>query len=272
MRYYVIADPHGFYTYLVEALKEKGFFEDKEPHTLIVCGDLLDRGKEAIKMQDFICDLIAKDQVILIKGNHEDLFQNFLSGIWNYAKQGYMNSHHYSNGTVDSCLQLTNMNMFDAEIFVDSFADKIKNTEFYKIILPKMVDYYETNNYIFTHGWIPCVASGYGGTADSFKYDNNWRNLGKEDWQFARWYNGMLAYSQGVKEPNKTIVCGHWHCSYGHAKLERKGSEFGTDADFSPFISKGIIALDACTVISKKVNCIVIEESKQNPKEFRKNS
>jgi hypothetical protein len=25
----------------------------------------------------------------------------------------------------------------------------------------------------------------------------------------------------------KTILCGHWHCSYGHARYENKGSEFG---------------------------------------------
>lgn len=54
MKYYVFADPHGYYTYLVEALKENGFFEDKKPHKLIVCGDLLDRGKETVKMQEFI--------------------------------------------------------------------------------------------------------------------------------------------------------------------------------------------------------------------------
>ena len=260
MKYYVVADPHGFYTYLVDELKQKGFFEDKEPHKLIVCGDLLDRGKEAILMQEFVCDLINKDQVILVKGNHEDLFEKFVGNIWHYAKWGYMASNHYSNGTVDSCLQLTNMNIFDAEIFVDSFVDKIRNTDFYKTILPKTVDYFETDNYVFTHGWIPCNASGHGGVADYFEYNKNWRNANKDDWDFARWYNGMLAYSQGVKEPNKTIVCGHWHCSYGHAKIEKKGNEFGVDADYSPFVAKGIIALDACTAVSKKVNCVVIED------------
>ena len=44
MRYYVVADTHGFFTEMIDALNEKGFFEDNEPHKLIVCGDLLDRG------------------------------------------------------------------------------------------------------------------------------------------------------------------------------------------------------------------------------------
>ncbi len=47
MRYYVVADPHGFFTEMKTALEEKGFFSDAEPHKLIICGDLFDRGAEA---------------------------------------------------------------------------------------------------------------------------------------------------------------------------------------------------------------------------------
>ena len=65
--------------------------------------------------------------------------------------------------------------------------------------------------------------------------------------------------AQTCKE-EKTILCGHWHCSYGHAVYEHKGSEFGSDADFSPYYGPGIIALDACTAHSRKVNVIVIED------------
>ena len=32
------------------------------------------------------------------------------------------------------------------------------------------------------------------------------------------------------------------------------------DADFSPFIDDGIIALDACTAYSGFVNCVVIDD------------
>ena len=46
-----MADVHGFYTEMISALKEKGYFDDKSPHKLIVCGDLFDRGSEAKEMQ-----------------------------------------------------------------------------------------------------------------------------------------------------------------------------------------------------------------------------
>ena len=61
-------------------------------------------------------------------------------------------------------------------------------------------------------------------------------------------------------DENKTIVCGHWHTSYGHSKYEHKGTEFGEDADFSPYYAPGIIAIDACTAFSGMVNCLVIED------------
>ena len=60
--------------------------------------------------------------------------------------------------------------------------------------------------------------------------------------------------------PHKLIVCGHVHCSYGHAKLEGDGEEMGEYANFEPHYAQGIIAIDACTSYSHKVNCIVIED------------
>ena len=139
-------------------------------------------------------------------------------------------------------------------------AEAIENSPFFQRIIPAMVDYFETSKHIFVHGWIPCDALGYGGRADTFYYKENWREVDATEWNYARWYNGMEAVRQGVIEPGKTIVCGHWHCSYGHAKIEGKGEERGDNADHSPYYGKGVIALDACTVLSQKVNCIVLED------------
>ena len=50
MRYYVVSDVHSFYTEMIKALTEKGYFEDKEPHKLIICGDMFDRGSESVAM------------------------------------------------------------------------------------------------------------------------------------------------------------------------------------------------------------------------------
>ena len=73
MKYYVTADIHGFFTPMMKALTDAGYFTDQEPHKLIILGDVLDRGREALKVQQFILDEMDKDRVILIRGNHEDL-------------------------------------------------------------------------------------------------------------------------------------------------------------------------------------------------------
>lgn len=89
-------------------------------------------------------------------------------------------------------------------------------------------------------------------------YISSWREADREQWNQARWFNGMDAAQ--TADENKTIVCGHWHTSYGHSKYEHKGTEFGEDADFSPYYGPGIIAIDACTAFSGKSNCLVIED------------
>ena len=265
MKYYVVADVHGFFTELKSALTEKGFFEDKEPHKLIICGDLLDRGKEALEVQSFVFDLMQKDEVILIRGNHEDLLVDLVENADKWMTQNVMMTHHWSNGTVDSVLQLTGKDLTSSTLYPEGFALKAKSTPFYKTVLPAMKDYYETENYIFVHGWIPCSVLGKGiSLTDTFFYEENWREQGVEKWNKARWINGMIAASQRVVEPNKTIVCGHWHCSFGHSAIQGKGSEFGNDADFSPYYNDGIIALDACTAYTGKINCIVIEDTPKN--------
>ena len=42
MRYYVTADVHGYFSELKTALTQIGFFDDNEPHKLIICGDIYD--------------------------------------------------------------------------------------------------------------------------------------------------------------------------------------------------------------------------------------
>lgn len=56
------------------ALKKAGFFSDDAPHKLIMLGDIFDRGHEAKQIQQFVLEQMEQDGVILIRGNHEDLF------------------------------------------------------------------------------------------------------------------------------------------------------------------------------------------------------
>lgn len=248
MKYYVVSDIHGYFAPFKNSLEQAGYFTDSEPHKLVILGDLFDRGYEANALQQFILDLMDEDRVILIRGNHEDLFRMLIT-----TDRGVVYSHHLHNGTFDTVLQLTRLDYSDV-LSGDKLIKEAEKTPYNSKIIPAMRDYYETGHYIFVHGWIPCKVS-----EEGYSFMENWRTAGEKEWAKARWYNGMEA-AQTVTVEGKTIVCGHWHASYGHSKFENVGSEFGMDADFSPYYGKGIIAIDGCTAHSKTVNCIVLED------------
>ena len=139
MKYYIAADIHGFYTEFYKALDEAGYFTDPEPHKLIILGDLFDRGQEAVEMQSFILHLMEQNAVILVHGNHEDLFEEMIT-----IDEGLPVRHHKSNGTYDTALQLTGYDPGLALIRNFDFAEAAQNTAYYRQIIPAMVDYYET--------------------------------------------------------------------------------------------------------------------------------
>ena len=250
MKYYVTADVHGFFTPMRKALAEAGFFDDPAPRRLVILGDIMDRGIEARAMQDFLLELLQREEVILIRGNHEDLFERMVTVDCGFAVQP-----HLGNRTYDTALQLTGIPLDMALTRPLSFADAAKETPFYQTILPACRDFFETERYVFVHGWLPCFREPDG----VFRPRPDWRNASPEAWREARWYNGMDA-ARMVTEPGKTVLCGHWHTSYGHARYEGRGPEFGEGADFSPYTAPGILAMDACTARSGQVNCIVLED------------
>lgn len=69
MSRYVISDLHGNYTKFLELLTTISFSEKDE---LYIIGDLFDRGKNPIKLYEYIKQ---HKNIILLKGNHEQLFQ-----------------------------------------------------------------------------------------------------------------------------------------------------------------------------------------------------
>jgi len=240
MKYFVSADIHGFFDEWMAELKIKGFDINKPNHKIIICGDAFDRGNQPKQIIDFI--LAHKDKIILIRGNHEDLMQEMI-------ERNKNNFADLSNGTAQTIVDLY------PEWMVSEFdLSKIAKNTGLQEVLDLCVDYYETKHYIFVHGWIPIIENCY-------LYDSEWRSARKERWIKARWSNPVEMYRYEIYEPNKTIVCGHWHCSALWQELNpKKYSEFGENANFEPFITKNMIALDSCTYHTKKVNVVVIED------------
>ena len=103
------------------------------------------------ELQEFILKLMEEDRVILVKGNHEDLFEEMLN-----ENAGLPYRHHVSNGTYMTALQLTGYEPTMARIHNYDFADAAKETPYYKTIIPAIVDYYETQNYVFRENFGYC--------------------------------------------------------------------------------------------------------------------
>ncbi len=262
MRYYVTTDPHAHYTPLTTALSEAGYFADDGDKRLIVCGDMLDRGREPLQTVELL--LLEKEagHLILITGNHEDMVENALEQITDGGAMDIASglSRHFINGTWQTLLTLAEMDAADAVRYPKRLVNKVRLTRFYRELLPFGIDYFETEHHIFTHGWIPTTAVGCKPFV-RYSYDPDWRHAPREAWEKARWLNGMdMACKYGVREAGKCIVCGHRSTSYGHAAFGDADAEKGEGADYSPFRAEGILALDAGTVSSGLVHCVVIED------------
>lgn len=267
MKIFVCSDLHSYFTPFKQALDEKGFESNNSDHLLVVCGDVFDRGSESVEIYEFLNNLT---NVVLIRGNHEDLLVEMLN-------RGYGERHDYSNGTTGTVVDLvdiTGKNTASSEECCEAVKELIIP------FLNKFVNYFETKNYIFVHGWIPCDAGKQSRPwyqqGRKLKYNPDWRACSNEEWEAARWINGMAAgfvQKDKVLEPGKTIVCGHWHCSHGHYQKAVKDAiiagepifyvtqdEFGDTACFEPFFAEGILAVDACTAHTGNVNVVVLED------------
>lgn len=265
MKLYVTSDCHGFTTELKEALDKSGFFTDTEPHKLVILGDAGDRGTEAVEMQKFMMELLEKDELIFIKGNHEWLIQDMIEHFDEYKEDiAWGCSHHVSNGTWDTALQLAGMNEFEAFANIEKFIYRVKSSDFYSKLIPISVNYLETDKYIFCHSWIPLKRKDNYPTHyiknRKFEFDPDWRHASQSAWNDAMWGNPFDMAANGFNQTDKTIVFGHWNCSAGWARTENR-SEFGKNAKFEPFYGDNFIAIDACAAHSKKVNVLIIEDN-----------
>lgn len=256
-KYFVMSDIHSFYYEMMSALEQKGFEYDNPDHIVIVCGDLFDRGDQAKQCFRFVQEMFLQRRLVYIFGNHEGLL---LECIGELTSRGVVYNHHVQNKTIDTVAQLSGINRFDLQAgFFDREQLEKAMKPFVDFMALALTDYFEKGDYVFCHAWVPCEESGL--------ITDNWRD---GDWSQARWPNGMWMWYKG-REYNtnftKTIVCGHWHTSWGHCYLHRDGTEFphqntkNWQKSFAPFVDEGIIAIDACTAYTGFCNCVVFDET-----------
>jgi len=87
MRIFAIGDIHGAF-FKLEALIGRLFI--KKDDLIIFVGDYIDRGKYSFEVIEFLIDLNKKHNCVFLKGNHEDMFMDYLMGIYEdvFVKNG----------------------------------------------------------------------------------------------------------------------------------------------------------------------------------------
>lgn len=257
-KFFVCSDIHSAFTPWMKALDNAGFDENNPEHIIVVCGDLFDRMDESLQVYDFAKDMLEKNKLIYVLGNHESLMEECIL-------RGYTANHDWSNGTAKSIIDLAP----HAENFYDACAVVYEKM---KPLWAKAVNYFETKNkYIFTHGWIPLICKdnlpAYYTRNRRFEFNPDWRTAHYSEWEQARWLNGMDMARKGFIEPGRTIICGHWHCSYGHMTddMAKNGpfdciGEFGKSAIWEPYYGNGVIAIDRCVAHTGSINVLVLED------------
>lgn len=225
MRLFVVSDIHGYAGVLKSTLDNAGFDPADRDHLLVCCGDLFDRGAENLEVLRFFERL---DRKVMIMGNHEERLIQIIN-----SKR--LAEHDAISGVFVALREFFGEQTIDPERKTVVFSGRDDMIGRIRRLVGDMRDYYETEHYIFVHGWLP--------NADGAVLPD-WRNASVHQWSDSRktWWNKGRELS-GMKE-QKTVICGHY-----------------PTPDAGILYGEGFIALDAGTDISKQINVLVLEDN-----------
>lgn len=142
---FVTSDIHGHFSILKDALESAGFEPENEDHLLVCCGDYFDRGGENDLVLYFLERIKNK---VLIRGNHEDLLLDLLY-------DGKVYHHHHTNGTLVTIENIFGSRVFNLDDGNLDFSGQTRTVDRLCEFIEATLDFFETKNYVFVHGWFP---------------------------------------------------------------------------------------------------------------------
>jgi len=117
-KYFILSDIHSHYDLLLNALENAGFEINNSNHFLIIAGDVLDRGHQGHQLIGYLEEIILKDRVIGVVGNHDEFLISLLekrytlSNIaWNGDKNGFFETLKLGLDYPEDHYELTNEDM-----------------------------------------------------------------------------------------------------------------------------------------------------------------
>ena len=249
MKNFVVSDIHDHYDLLTESLNRNGFDINNEDHRLIVCGDAFYSGPQPGELFVFLRELSEKGRLIFIYGNHDiELLDN-------------LRVKRFTRPANRRCAALIVRYLTQkTELSDDELVSECENLGFTRFLSEVPVWYYENEDYVFTHGFIP---------TEKKAYKPDWRDATEREWRTAaaRGDAMMLSMRYGISEPNKKIVCGHYSAARCYLmknatpadwenKIYKDVSKVPTEG-FKPFFGDTFIAIDQSVKKTGFMNCIV---------------
>ncbi len=254
MKYFLISDIHNCYDEMRAALSEKGFLPSSPDHIIIFLGDAFEKGAKPCETYVFLKDMLEQGRLIWVRGNHD---MELVHAVENRVL-------NKTNRPTATALAQT----FNSAVSGDeAICNALLQGGFTQWIMENSRNYFELDEYVFVHGYIPLCKG---------KYDENWRAYPTEKWGGARKTGAVKAIlKEGVRIPEKTVVCGHVGAYYGHVKEKNPTVEFDSPAFkklaakitakkprayYETFYGDGVIAIDANAYATGFMNCITIEK------------
>ena len=233
---------------------------------LHIVGDIFDRGQESIALYNYLKELTDKKKAIVLTGNHHFMLIDFLECnnpylcFFNYRRNGLSATiDDFSHRTMgwDTLINLKyssdeQRKMSDQdwnkewELFIKDTSKEI-NEEFPDLLpwLKSLPDFLELKNSIITHGMIDCT-------------HGNWRTplQGWKDCHWAKPKDAAFLRNDTGK-----------HIYLGHIDADTIRECYHLEPDNETLFTRpggDVTYLDSCTILTHKVNMVVIDDEPIN--------
>lgn len=252
---YATSDIHGHYKALMEAVSNSSF--DSNNDLLVVCGDMFDRGEQSLAVYEYLKGLYDNKRAVIIKGNHEQMFIDYLEGNvispFNYIRNGldktFAEFLHCTKPFETWCIleDIKNPTYGDFAEWVAHAREEI-NEEYPELLpwLKSLPYYFETEDYIFTHGAIDTEV-------------DDWRHphcnkYEKTDWEALMWDDGSF-FGKEINNTDKKVVIGHFGTNHLRKMYNIVDNSLGDNYNILCRSDEKVIALDSTVVVSGRLNC-----------------
>lgn len=254
MKLFITSDEHGNYQAIKQAERESDYDENNPNHFRISLGDCFDRGRENLEIYEYYKRLCDEGKMIVIKGNHNTMLEEYLDGTsirsWNYIHNGVDETLgdflHETKPFETWCIFNKYIHIHELEFanWIEKARKQI-NDEYPELLtwLKNLPFYYETSKYIFTHASIDVCCK-------------NWKQP-NISWEKLTWDNGSF-FNKTITNTDKIVVIGH----YGTDDLREIYNLPMKEKPYDILVreDKRVIAIDTCTILTNRVNMLVIED------------